>query len=90
MLDRETFELCVANPLPTVTKHTSILLRGRGIPRSPDIHELNGHLIRLRSDSDDLIVAQVVVAVEQARRPVLRLKVRLELIEVDRVVLIRY
>ena len=47
------------------------------------------HLTRLRSDSDDLVVAQVVVAVEQARRPVLRLQVRLELVEVDRVVLIR-
>ena len=47
------------------------------------------HLTRLRSDSDDLVVAQVVIAVEQARGPVLRFKVRLELVEVDRVVLVR-
>ena len=59
-------------------------MSGRAEPSEP-----KGKLFRLGSHGDDCVVAQVVAAIEQARRPILCLEVRLEHVQVDRVVLLR-
>ena len=58
--------------------------RGRKRPSCRSVLESNGISLRLGGDGDDLLVSKVIVFVEQARRVVLRLEVRLKLVQVDR------